>query len=40
MNDLFPALIKDGIINMCEQLADELTVTKIEAVVKKGKKKI
>ena len=38
MNELFPGLIKDGIITMCEQLAEELTVSKVEAEIQKGKK--
>ena len=39
MTDLFPALVKDGIITMCKQLDNELSVSKIEAKIKKSKKK-
>ena len=40
MGDLFPAVIKDGIISLTEELGDELSVNKIEAEIQKGKKNI
>jgi len=40
MNDLFPAVIKDGIISLTKELGDELSVNKIEAEIQKGKKNI